>query len=72
MTKNPVVSAALLYKPDVSVPPGVRCEGCGCEISDDDSPNIVIGLNAAQYCSVCVANGSIIRHGEIDWICEPF
>ena len=52
-------------------PPGVRCEGCGCEISDNDSPNVMIGKNPGQYCSQCTAAGSIIRRGEGDWIYEP-
>ena len=61
-----------IYKPDVQEPPdGVRCIGCSCEISEDDTPNVMIGKNPGQYCSRCVANGSIIKRGEGDWIYEP-
>ncbi len=50
-----------------SAPPGTRCEGCGCEISDDDYPNIIIGKNPKQYCSKCVKYGRIIMPDGSGW-----
>lgn len=49
-------------------PPGTRCEGCGCEILDDDYPNIIIGKNPKQYCSKCVKYGRIIGPEGDGWV----
>lgn len=43
------------------------CDGCGCEIPEEDYPNIIIGKNPKQYCSRCVKYGRIIMPDGSGW-----
>ena len=43
------------------------CDGCGNEISEKDSPNVIIGKNLKQFRSTCVKYGSIIEADGEKW-----
>lgn len=43
------------------------CDGCGAEISETDSPNIIIGKNPKQFCAKCVKYGRIISASGGGW-----
>jgi hypothetical protein len=58
-------------EPATKSPPGVWCGGCGCEIPEDDEPNIIIGKDPAQYCSKCVLCGSFINRRGDKWEVRP-
>lgn len=50
----------------------IICAGCGIEITDRDTPNVVIGKEPLHFCMTCTKYGSIVSQMENGkWLLEP-
>ena len=47
------------------------CYGCGREIIEDDAPNLIIGKEPKEFCSICLANASVVSKAGKKWKLSP-